>query len=78
MSVLGPDALKKSKKDDEKAKRSQEDVCTLASLLVAVDSNSQVVKSALFLDQAQQTWYHEGPDTLKEARIWLAKYSLPK
>uniref|UniRef100_W5KH70 Pre-mRNA splicing tri-snRNP complex factor PRPF4 n=1 Tax=Astyanax mexicanus TaxID=7994 RepID=W5KH70_ASTMX len=52
LSVVGPDALKKSKKDEEKAKHSQED--------------------------SQQTWYHEGPDTLKEARLWLAKYSLPR
>ncbi|KAI5615687.1 U4/U6 small nuclear ribonucleoprotein Prp4, partial [Silurus asotus] len=59
LSVVGPDALKKSKKDEEKAKRAKEDV-------------------SLFLVQSQQTWYHEGPITLKEARIWLAKYSLPK
>ncbi|TSL28223.1 U4/U6 small nuclear ribonucleoprotein Prp4 [Bagarius yarrelli] len=52
LSVVGPDALRKSKKDEDKAKRSQED--------------------------AQQTWYHEGPETLLQARIWLAKYSLPK
>uniref|UniRef100_A0A6Q2XE09 Pre-mRNA processing factor 4 (PRP4)-like domain-containing protein n=1 Tax=Esox lucius TaxID=8010 RepID=A0A6Q2XE09_ESOLU len=52
LSVVGPDALKKSKKDDDKSKRSQE--------------------------ECQQTWYHEGPSTLKEARLWLAKYSLPR
>uniref|UniRef100_A0A671Q029 U4/U6 small nuclear ribonucleoprotein Prp4-like n=2 Tax=Sinocyclocheilus anshuiensis TaxID=1608454 RepID=A0A671Q029_9TELE len=52
LSVVGPDALKKSKKEDEKAKRTQ--------------------------DEYQQTWYHEGPSSLKEARIWLAKYSLPR
>ncbi|XP_066569436.1 U4/U6 small nuclear ribonucleoprotein Prp4 [Amia ocellicauda] len=52
LSVVGTDALKKSKKDDEKSKRSQ--------------------------DEFQQTWYHEGPSTLKEARLWLARYSLPR
>ncbi|CAB1318693.1 unnamed protein product [Coregonus sp. 'balchen'] len=52
LSVVGPDALKKSKKDDERSKRSQE--------------------------ECQQTWYHEGPTTLKEARLWLARYSLPR
>uniref|UniRef100_A0A8C1IQQ0 PRP4 pre-mRNA processing factor 4 homolog (yeast) n=1 Tax=Cyprinus carpio TaxID=7962 RepID=A0A8C1IQQ0_CYPCA len=52
LSVVGPDALRKSKKEDEKAKRTQ--------------------------DEYQQTWYHEGPSSLKEARIWLAKYSLPR
>ncbi|KAI8427198.1 hypothetical protein MSG28_014801 [Choristoneura fumiferana] len=24
------------------------------------------------------TWYHEGPKELKEARLWIAKYSLPR
>ncbi|XP_058473062.1 U4/U6 small nuclear ribonucleoprotein Prp4 [Solea solea] len=52
LSVVGPDALKKSRKDEERAKRSQE--------------------------ECQQTWYHEGPASLKEARLWLAKYSLPR
>lgn len=28
--------------------------------------------------QCQQTWYHEGAATLKDARIWMAKYSLPR
>ncbi|XP_065140264.1 U4/U6 small nuclear ribonucleoprotein Prp4 [Paramisgurnus dabryanus] len=52
LSVVGPDALKKSKKEEDKGKRSQ--------------------------DEYQQTWYHEGPSSLKEARLWLAKYSLPR
>ncbi|TNN48974.1 U4/U6 small nuclear ribonucleoprotein Prp4 [Liparis tanakae] len=28
--------------------------------------------------QCQQTWYHEGSASLKDARLWLAKYSLPR
>ncbi|KAG7273915.1 hypothetical protein CRUP_009171 [Coryphaenoides rupestris] len=28
--------------------------------------------------ERQETWYHEGPTTLREARLWLAKYSLPR
>uniref|UniRef100_A0A096LVP2 Pre-mRNA splicing tri-snRNP complex factor PRPF4 n=1 Tax=Poecilia formosa TaxID=48698 RepID=A0A096LVP2_POEFO len=28
--------------------------------------------------QCLQTWYHEGPASLKEARLWLARYSLPR
>ncbi|XP_050676491.1 U4/U6 small nuclear ribonucleoprotein Prp4 [Leptidea sinapis] len=24
------------------------------------------------------TWYHEGPPSLRDARLWLAKYSLPR
>uniref|UniRef100_A0A3B3CPV7 Pre-mRNA splicing tri-snRNP complex factor PRPF4 n=1 Tax=Oryzias melastigma TaxID=30732 RepID=A0A3B3CPV7_ORYME len=49
LSVVGPDALKKSRKDEERARRSQE-----------------------------QTWYHEGSASLKEARLWMARYSLPR
>ncbi|XP_047426403.1 U4/U6 small nuclear ribonucleoprotein Prp4 [Mugil cephalus] len=52
LSVVGPDALKKSRKDEERAKRSQ--------------------------DECHQTWYHEGSASLKDARLWLAKYSLPR
>jgi U4/U6 small nuclear ribonucleoprotein PRP4 len=29
-------------------------------------------------DQENVTWYHEGPQTLKSARLWLAEYSLPR
>lgn len=29
-------------------------------------------------DQAETTWYHEGPDSLQAARLWLAHYSLPR
>ncbi|XP_053229954.1 U4/U6 small nuclear ribonucleoprotein Prp4 [Podarcis raffonei] len=52
LSVVGTDALKKTKKDDEKSKKSKEEY--------------------------QQTWYHEGPNTLKTARLWIANYSLPR
>ncbi|XP_064420341.1 U4/U6 small nuclear ribonucleoprotein Prp4 [Latimeria chalumnae] len=52
LSVVGTDALKKTKKEEEKAKKSQEEY--------------------------QQTWYHEGPVSLKTARLWIAHYSLPR
>ncbi|XP_017111879.1 U4/U6 small nuclear ribonucleoprotein Prp4 [Drosophila elegans] len=29
-------------------------------------------------EQDQATWYHEGPDSLRIARLWLADYSLPR
>ncbi|XP_068141954.1 U4/U6 small nuclear ribonucleoprotein Prp4 [Drosophila tropicalis] len=29
-------------------------------------------------EQEQTTWYHEGPDTLRVARLWMADYSLPR
>ena len=29
-------------------------------------------------DQAETTWYHEGPESLRTSRLWLAHYSLPR
>lgn len=29
-------------------------------------------------EQAESTWYHEGPDSLRKARFWIAHYSLPR
>lgn len=26
----------------------------------------------------ETTWYHEGPDSLRIARLWIAEYSLPR
>ncbi|XP_062131538.1 LOW QUALITY PROTEIN: U4/U6 small nuclear ribonucleoprotein Prp4 [Drosophila sulfurigaster albostrigata] len=28
--------------------------------------------------EQEATWYHEGPDTLRVARLWIADYSLPR
>lgn len=28
--------------------------------------------------EQETTWYHEGPDALRSARIWIAHYSLPR
>uniref|UniRef100_A0A1B0D3J2 Pre-mRNA processing factor 4 (PRP4)-like domain-containing protein n=1 Tax=Phlebotomus papatasi TaxID=29031 RepID=A0A1B0D3J2_PHLPP len=28
--------------------------------------------------EQESTWYHEGPESLRVARIWIANYSLPK
>ena len=52
LSVVSTNALKKTKKDDEKSKK--------------------------FKEEYQQTWYHEGPNSLKVARLWIANYSLPR
>ncbi|KAH8266160.1 hypothetical protein KR038_007453 [Drosophila bunnanda] len=41
----------------------------------AEDTEERKVQSR---DQEQATWYHEGPDTLRIARLWLADYSLPR
>ncbi|EHA97760.1 U4/U6 small nuclear ribonucleoprotein Prp4 [Heterocephalus glaber] len=35
-------------------------------------------KSKKSKEQYQQTWYHEGPSSLKVARLWIANYSLPR
>lgn len=32
----------------------------------------------LFEKDQETTWYHEGPETLKIARLWIAEYSLPR
>lgn len=40
--------------------------------------DTRLMSSPVPLFQCQQTWYHEGPTTLKEARLWLARYSLPR
>ena len=29
-------------------------------------------------EQESVTWYHEGPDSLKDARLWIAQYSIPR
>ena len=26
----------------------------------------------------EQTWYHEGPDSLRVARVWIAQFSIPR
>lgn len=28
--------------------------------------------------EQESTWYHEGPEALRSARIWIARYSLPR
>lgn len=32
----------------------------------------------LFEKDQETTWYHEGPETLRIARLWVAEYSLPR
>lgn len=29
-------------------------------------------------EEEETTWYHEGPESLKTARLWIAEYSLPR
>lgn len=32
----------------------------------------------LFEKDQESTWYHEGPESLRVARLWIANYSLPR
>lgn len=32
----------------------------------------------LFEKDQETTWYHEGPESLRIARLWIAEYSLPR
>ncbi|XP_023019204.2 U4-U6 small nuclear riboprotein factor 60K [Leptinotarsa decemlineata] len=32
----------------------------------------------LFEKDQETTWYHEGPDSLRVARLWITRYSLPR
>lgn len=32
----------------------------------------------LFEKDQETTWYHEGPESLRIARLWMAEYSLPR
>lgn len=32
----------------------------------------------LFEKDQESTWYHEGPETLRISRLWIAEYSLPR
>ena len=82
LSVVGPDALKKSRKDDERGKRSQDEVTTTHTTHNSTHQHYTTTHSitVFVFDQLQlqQTWYHEGSASLKDARLWLAKYSLPR
>ncbi|XP_055523977.1 U4/U6 small nuclear ribonucleoprotein Prp4 [Wyeomyia smithii] len=56
----------------------------LKELLSALGESAIPQKSAKDDDKKQlqkeqeSTWYHEGPESLRIARIWLANYSLPR
>lgn len=45
----------------------------------ALGQNRNLFKNNGWCFQGENvTWYHEGPDALKEARMWIAKYSLAR
>lgn len=41
-------------------------------------SEKEMVAAKEREELAKTTWYHEGPDSLKKARIWIADYSIPR
>lgn len=55
----------------------------LAALGELADQDKQAKKASKEktkedLSEKQTTWYHEGPASLKNARLWIAEYSLPR
>ncbi|XP_013418559.1 U4/U6 small nuclear ribonucleoprotein Prp4-like [Lingula anatina] len=47
------------------------------------DIGTDAIKKEVEAEKAQDkpddvTWYHEGTETLQDARMWIAKYSLPR
>ena len=46
----------------------------------AIDKKKEEEKEAAKQekDQMETTWYHEGPNSLRSARLWLASFSLPR
>lgn len=47
----------------------------IAKKIIDDDDKKQSQKEP---DQGSSTWYHEAPDTLRVARLWIADYSLPR
>ncbi|XP_004925115.2 U4/U6 small nuclear ribonucleoprotein Prp4 isoform X1 [Bombyx mori] len=44
----------------------------------AINKKLEEEEARLERDRGREgTWYHEGPPTLRQARIWIARYSLP-
>ncbi|XP_071490179.1 U4/U6 small nuclear ribonucleoprotein Prp4-like [Diadema antillarum] len=55
----------------------------LAALGEMADQDKQAKKASREKAKEEQaeketTWYHEGPESLKSARFWIAEYSLPR
>ncbi|KAG1661438.1 U4/U6 small nuclear ribonucleoprotein Prp4 [Nymphon striatum] len=56
----------------------------LRNLIATVGSDAIKNRSVQQVDEDQQkkesetTWYHEGTEVLKQARLWIAKYSIPR
>uniref|UniRef100_A0A069DUW1 Putative u4/u6 small nuclear ribonucleoprotein prp4 n=1 Tax=Panstrongylus megistus TaxID=65343 RepID=A0A069DUW1_9HEMI len=44
----------------------------------AIQKKQEEEEERLKQEKEQETWYHEGSETLREARLWIAKYSLPR
>ena len=64
-------------RDDEKFKKPQ-----LPSIGSAKSESSATSSPSTQTDlgksEQNRTWYHEGPVSLKTARLWIAEFSLPK
>ncbi|KAH9632272.1 hypothetical protein HF086_004528 [Spodoptera exigua] len=67
--------------DDDEVRRSLrqlgEPVCLLGE--DAIHKKLEEEEARIERDRGREgTWYHEGPPELREARLWIARYSLPK
>jgi U4/U6 small nuclear ribonucleoprotein PRP4 len=57
--------------------------CRLRDILSRIGEDAVVRREAeeerkQFEKDLETTWYHEGPESLRIARLWIANYSLPR
>ncbi|KAJ8921763.1 hypothetical protein NQ315_008388 [Exocentrus adspersus] len=57
--------------------------CRLRDILSRIGEDAVIRREAeeerkLFEKDQETTWYHEGPESLRIARLWIAEYSLPR
>uniref|UniRef100_A0A1A9WTI4 Pre-mRNA processing factor 4 (PRP4)-like domain-containing protein n=1 Tax=Glossina brevipalpis TaxID=37001 RepID=A0A1A9WTI4_9MUSC len=61
----------------ERRRRLKELLASLGENAIKEKKNEEEERKQLQKEQ-ESTWYHEGPETLRVARLWIADYSLPR
>lgn len=61
----------------ERRRRLRELLASLGENAIKQKQNEEEERKQLQKEQ-ETTWYHEGPETLRVARLWIARYSLPR
>ncbi|XP_073837905.1 U4-U6 small nuclear riboprotein factor 60K [Musca autumnalis] len=61
----------------ERRRRLRELLASLGENAIKQKQNEEEERKQLQKEQ-ETTWYHEGPETLRIARLWIAHYSLPR